>query len=57
MLKKTVEHKALSTNSSTIKGEGVEEQMVRKTRTGPIRKDTKEVEHQAICCYFSGISS
>ena len=32
--------------------------MVRKTRTGPIRQDTKEVdlEHQVICCYFSSLS-
>ena len=57
MLEKTVDCKALSTSSSTIEGEGVQEQMVRKTRTGPIRQDTKEVEHQAICCYFSDLSN
>ena len=49
MLEKTVDRKTLSTSSSTIEGEGVERHMVRKTGTDPIRQDTKEVEHQAIC--------
>ena len=44
-------------SSSTIEGEGMQEWMVRKTRTGPIRQDTKEVEHQAMCCYFIGLSN
>ena len=44
-----MDRKTLSTSPSTIEGKGMEEHMVRKTRTDPIRQDTKEVEHQAIC--------
>ena len=43
MLQETVDWKTLSTSSSTIEGEAVEERMVRKTKPQPVRQDTKEV--------------
>ena len=49
MLQETVDRKELSTSSSTIKIEGTEERMMRKTRA-TMRQDTQEVstsENQA----------